>query len=172
MQRPPDESDTSYLLALHLQGEFASIIFPSADMLKSMWHSGAGKSVRKYAPAKEKKRCTRQPPSSHSPYSLLSPDQQRQLRSSVAVNPGRTGGATAPPSCRGGEIRKQLGGAVVSSRLVSQRGGGGKKSLPTLAITFLQANTSSLRSNFSNADVPSAVFFLLSLSLSFYKRHR
>lgn len=97
-----------------------------------------------------------------------------QSLSAMAVNPSRTGGATAPPSCRGDEIRKQLGGAAVSSRFVTQKEREKKrkkKSLPTLAITSLQANMSSLHSNFSNADVPSGAFFFLLFSL-FYKRHQ
>lgn len=43
-----------------------------------------------------------------------------------------------------------------SSRFLTQKK---KKSLPAPAITFLRANMSSLRSNFSNADVPSGAFF-------------
>lgn len=107
-------------------GEFALIIFPSTDTRKSMWHRRAReKCERVEEEGEEKKRKSR--------------------------NLGRTGGATAPPSCQKDEIRTGSNAEDSAMRNIHPP-------LLTPVITLLQANMSSLHCDFSYADVPSAVF--------------
>lgn len=89
------------------------IIFPSTDTLKSMWHSRA--SVR----VKKKKK-------------------EKGGKKRKSLNLGRTGGATAPPSCQRDEIRTGSKAEDGAMRNIHPP-------LPTPVITLLQANMSSLR---------------------------
>lgn len=142
----------SYLLAA-LPGNLHWLFSPQQIHLNQCGTAEPGKSVRKCA------RCA--------------------LKSPRSCNLGQTGGATAPPSCQRDEIRSRKKKKATLRTAASYDLSPGlekkkKNCLHTPAITFLRANMSSLRSNFSYADVPSGVFFFLPplsfLVFFFYKR--